>query len=140
MSTRSRIAVANDDGTYTSIYCHFDGYPAGVGATLLNHWNSEGAARELLSLGDVSTLEASLDDTVAYSRDRGETDVDACVSQSIEELRSLTQDCGGEYLYVFEDDKWFVAEGGVGMFGAPASRPPDVLTPLFNHPEIVRAA
>jgi hypothetical protein len=26
MSTRSRIGIENQDGTTTSIYCHFDGY------------------------------------------------------------------------------------------------------------------
>jgi hypothetical protein len=26
MATRSRIAIENQDGTVTSIYCHFDGY------------------------------------------------------------------------------------------------------------------
>jgi hypothetical protein len=34
MSTRSRIAIENQNGSVTSIYCHFDGYISGVGKTL----------------------------------------------------------------------------------------------------------
>jgi hypothetical protein len=36
MSTRSRIGIhlENQDGTTTSIYCHFDGMIDGVGAVL----------------------------------------------------------------------------------------------------------
>ena len=36
MATRSLIAVQNADGTFLSIYCHWDGYPSGVGKDLLN--------------------------------------------------------------------------------------------------------
>ncbi len=135
MSTRSRIAVANSDGTYTSIYCHFDGHPSGVGRTLFEHWNSEGAARELLSLGDISALDSTLDGTVAYARDRGETDVDAAVSLNLAELKYATRQCGGEYLYVF-DKQWHVAAGGIGMFGFPARAAPGELVPLATHPEL----
>jgi hypothetical protein len=34
MSTRSRIAIENQNGSVTSIYCHFDGYISGVGKTI----------------------------------------------------------------------------------------------------------
>jgi hypothetical protein len=30
MSTRSRIAIENQNGSVTSVYCHFDGYISGV--------------------------------------------------------------------------------------------------------------
>ena len=36
MSTRSRIAVEQEDGTVLSVYCHNDGYVSGVGSELLN--------------------------------------------------------------------------------------------------------
>ena len=39
MSTRSRIGMINPDGSVSSIYCHFDGYPEGVGKTLHDNWN-----------------------------------------------------------------------------------------------------
>jgi hypothetical protein len=37
MSTRSRIAIENQNGSVTSVYCHFDGYISGVGKTLEKH-------------------------------------------------------------------------------------------------------
>lgn len=56
MATRSNIGILNEDGTITAIYCHWDGYPEGVGLTLVNHYQDEDKVRELLSLGSLSIL------------------------------------------------------------------------------------
>lgn len=56
MSTRSRIAVENPDGTVTSIYCHLDGYLEGVGQTLATKWHDPKQIAKLIALGDISTL------------------------------------------------------------------------------------
>ena len=56
MATRSNIGILNEDGTITAIYCHWDGYPEGVGTTLVNHYQDEDKVRELLSLGSISIL------------------------------------------------------------------------------------
>lgn len=61
MSTRSRIGIIRErpEGKapiVESIYCHFDGYPEGVGQTLLDHWTSEEKINELMALGDLSAL------------------------------------------------------------------------------------
>ena len=71
MATRSRIAIENQDGTVTSIYCHFDGYLDGVGKKLFNHYDRE-KTEKLIELGDISVLGESTLDTIAYHRDRGE--------------------------------------------------------------------
>ena len=55
MSTRSLICKKENDGTYKSIYCHWDGYPGGVGATLLEYYNKDNID-ELLALGSLSSL------------------------------------------------------------------------------------
>ena len=39
-----------------SIYCHFDGYPEGVGQTLLDHWTTLAKVNRLIKLGDLSSL------------------------------------------------------------------------------------
>lgn len=44
------------DGDYISIYCHWDGYPSGVGEALFNHYNNYVASRNLVCLGDLSSL------------------------------------------------------------------------------------
>lgn len=136
MGTRSRIARANDDGTFTSIYCHWDGYPSGVGKTLLESYSDPAKLEALLALGDISSLGSEIgeqhsfedrsheDWTLAYGRDRGETGVNAEVSADLDALSSLTKNCGGEWLYVFKGGQWYCAEGGVSAFGMPATRAP----------------
>lgn len=59
MSTRSRIGIIRtlgDRPVVESIYCHFDGYPEGVGQTLLDHWTDEKKINRLIALGDLSSL------------------------------------------------------------------------------------
>jgi len=57
MSTRSTISKVNQDGTITSIYCHWDGYYSNNGKLLLENYNDEKKIDELLSLGSLSSLE-----------------------------------------------------------------------------------
>ena len=40
MATNSRISFERPDGTVRSIYCHWDGYPEGVGAALQANFNT----------------------------------------------------------------------------------------------------
>jgi hypothetical protein len=60
MSTRSRIGIVRDSNAtkpvVESVYCHFDGYPEGVGQTLLDHWTDPAKVEHLISLGDLSVL------------------------------------------------------------------------------------
>ena len=100
MATHSRIAVQNADGTFLSIYCHWDGYPDGVGKDLLNEHNSEQAARALMEHGDLSTLSP-----LASYRSKGETDVDAQIHNSMEDLQSVAFDCGVDWTYLWTT-KW----------------------------------
>lgn len=138
MGTRSRIAIRNDDGTYDSIYCHWDGYPSHNGLILRDHYSATNKVRALIALGDLSSLRAEIghkhdfgshegEACTAYGRDRGETGVEASRSVDIDALAELTQDCGGEWLYVFNGHGWQCAEGGVAFFGAPADKKPQGL-------------
>jgi hypothetical protein len=130
MGTRSRIAILNTDGSYTSIYCHWDGYPAHNGFMLHNHYNSEEFARSLIGLGDMSSLGPLVEESTFYHRDRGEFGVDPLKSATYEDLCKATQECGGEFLYVFKDGRWFCAEGGIAFFGMPADKAPGGLEPV----------
>jgi hypothetical protein len=56
MATHSTIAKENNDGTVTQVYCHWDGYPTGVGHTLLNHYCNADKLSLLLSHGGISSL------------------------------------------------------------------------------------
>lgn len=60
MSTRSHIGIWNEDGSLDVIYCHWDGYPSYNGALLLHHYQDPEKIRELIALGDISSLAESV--------------------------------------------------------------------------------
>ena len=118
MSTRSTIAIF-ENGTINGVYCHFDGYFSGVGATLNEHYTNEEKVRELISQGGISTLEASIGQehsfndrpegqTTFYHRDRGEL-LRVHTWVSAEKMQEDMYDC--EFFYLFLDGVWCGAKG-----------------------------
>jgi hypothetical protein len=117
MGTRSTIAIQNEDGTVTGIYCHWDGYLSHNGRILEENYTTEESVRELIDLGDLSSLGETIgtkhdfnaaprNECNAYGRDRGEINIDAqtCASWS-----ALINDFGQEYDYLFVPGKgWLV--------------------------------
>jgi hypothetical protein len=113
MSTRSNIGVRNTDGTIDYIYCHFDGYPEGVGATLIKYYTNTNRVNELMKLGDLSVLGKFIgekqdfdnrvrDCCLAYGRDRGEEGV----SVSTTTFENLLSNTSIDYVYIFDRDYW----------------------------------
>ena len=120
MSTRSRIGLMLEDGTVKHSYCHFDGYPNGVGHTLVENYSEIEKVEELLSFGDMSFLAPKVTPdsihnfntpeqgvTVFYGRDRAETDVDS-VTTSMDEYLSVKYSSCIDYQYVFTGGNWWV--------------------------------
>lgn len=122
MSTRSTIAMKQGDKV-TAIYCHFDGYRAGVGATLEQHYQDADKVRELMNLGNLSALSQeigeahdfnSVDDRhenwcLAYGRDRGETGQEARTFDSVADWVT-NFNSGEEYYYLYaEGTGWEIA-------------------------------
>ena len=117
MGTRSTIAIQNADGTVTGIYCHWDGYLSHNGQILQDHYTDEAKVRELIALGDISSLGETIGvktdfdngakgQCLAYGRDRGEKNVDAATFASHAEL---VENYGQEYDYLFTPGKgWTV--------------------------------
>ena len=112
MATRSFIAVRNVDGSVNGIYCHHDGYPEGVGATLKEHYASEDKVRALLALGDISVLGAEIGEkhdgrlhsewTYAYHRDRGDDlDPNMTYGSVVEAVKCAWNDLGAEHVYIY---------------------------------------
>lgn len=100
MATRSTIAIEYADGTVGQVYCHWDGYLANNGQLLQEYYSDPFKLRELIDLGDISSLRPTVgtahpfsyfgtemkqedydrlygDMTTFYGRDRGETNVGA---------------------------------------------------------------
>ena len=121
MATRSFICKSLPNNTVVGVYCHYDGYPSGVGATLSTHYTTESRVDALLSLGSISQLHPRLvpdlgethtfDNpavgvTVAYHRDRGEAlrettfpSLDVMVSDVADQL-------GVEFVYIWDGSAW----------------------------------
>ena len=121
MGTRSTIAIQNEDGTVTGIYCHWDGYLSHNGQILAENYTTEAQVRELIALGDLSSLGETVGaktdfsnpadgQCVAYGRDRGETGVEARVFNS---HADLIENAGQEFDYLF------VPGTGWTVFGEP---------------------
>jgi hypothetical protein len=132
MATRSTIALEFADGTVGQIYCHWDGYLSNNGAILLNDYKDPFKLRELIDLGDVSSLgptigekhsfdipfdygteeykkeqERRRDITTFYGRDRGESGINARYFKDYADYRANFQ--SEEYNYILRTDgNWYV--------------------------------
>lgn len=98
MATRSMIAM-KEGSFYLSVYCHFDGYPEGVGATLREYYTDLPKVNNLISRGGMSTLAKDVALCEFYTS-RGE-ELDVVKTSSLEKLKSKSRDYGCQYLYVF---------------------------------------
>lgn len=125
MSTRSRIGYTMKNDKIRSIYCHFDGYPEGVGETLLQHYNSWGKIKPLIDLGDISSLGSIIGEkhdfdneelrdkmTTFYGRDRGEKETKARVDSTRESYTNTGKNWDIEYFYLYENEEWLVLPAG----------------------------
>jgi hypothetical protein len=117
MATRSTIAVVQEGGSVRSVYCHFDGYPDGVGATLKEHYTDLAKIEQLLDLGDLSVLDKDIGEKVDfngrpegqclfYGRDRGEIGVYALPHMDIDGWLALRKGNGCEYGYLWDGTSW----------------------------------
>lgn len=94
MSTHARIGYINDNGKYVSCYVHYDGYPAGVGKVLMNHYPNLKLIKLVVEGGDMRSLEPFQSQIEYYNDPYWITDK--------VELQ------GEEYGYVFKEGKWHI--------------------------------
>jgi hypothetical protein len=132
MATRSTIALEYADGSVDRVYCHWDGYLGHNGRILQEHYSDPFKLRDLIDLGDVSSLRPNIGDkhifsrfdsdisadeyeekygdmTIFYGRDRGEdeTDVGAVRFKDYADYRALAR--FEEYNYILRrDGHWYV--------------------------------
>ena len=132
MGTRSTIALEFADGTVEQVYCHWDGYLAYNGKMLLEHYSDPFKLRDLIDLGDISSLKPTIgtkhafsqfevpmdgeaydklygDMTTFYGRDRGETGVDS--KKFVDFQDYLVRHQYEEYEYILrKDGNWYVKQ------------------------------
>ena len=111
MSTRSFICKYDaDKKAYKAIYCHFDGYVKGVGATLDANYGTESKVDALLDLGGISSLKATVEETRknAYENSKPQyfTDIDEEVANSDIEFVYLYISKGLWEVYMVNSQTW----------------------------------
>ena len=135
MGTRSTIALEYADGTVQQVYCHWDGYLEHNGKILAEHYSNPFILRDLIDLGDVSSLRPTIgtkhafsklevpmdgeaydklygEMTTFYGRDRGEDGVSAKKFKDFADYRANHQYEEYEYILrsVYGEAVWFVAD------------------------------
>ena len=135
MATRSTIALEYADGTIGQVYCHWDGYLDYNGKMLLEYYSNPFILRDLIDLGDVSSLKPTIgtkhdfshfgtdmkqeeyealygEMTTFYGRDRGETGTGQKTFKNFADYKENHQ--YEEYEYILREVNgtavWFVAE------------------------------
>jgi hypothetical protein len=133
MGTRSTIALEFADKSVEQVYCHWDGYLSHNGQILLKHYSNPFVLRDLIDLGDISSLKSTIgtkhafshfelraeevagykllteDMTTFYGRDRGETGVDKKKFLDFQDFMVRFQH--EEYAYILrKDGNWYVKQ------------------------------
>jgi len=118
MATRARIGILNEDGTITAAYQHWDGYPGGLGYTLVDYWTDANKVKEAIALGNSSKwgfiigTKVDFDDrqdplhevqNVYYMRDRGEKDQGPTTYKDEAEYLAEGFNSGEEYIYLLKN-------------------------------------
>ena len=132
MATRSTIALEFADDTVQQVYCHWDGYLENNGSILFKHYSDAYKLRDLIDLGDVSSLGTDVgikhdfsrldtplpaDEyerlyghmTTFYGRDRGEENTGAKPFVNFEDyVENFVHE---EYAYILRrDGNWYVKQ------------------------------
>ena len=137
MATRSTISLEFADGTIGQVYCHWDGYLSNNGKMLLEYYSNPFILRDLIDLGDISSLrptvgtkhpfsmfEANMSQDefynlyremcTFYGRDRGEDGTKARYFNDY--LHFLVDGQAEEYDYILRNVNgvatWFVSDHG----------------------------
>jgi hypothetical protein len=134
MGTRSTIALEFADGTVEQVYCHWDGYLEHNGKILAEHYSDPFKLRDLIDLGDMSSLrpeigvkhafsqfdlatkmeqriheETTKDMCTFYGRDRGEKGVGS--KKFVDFQDYLAHHQYEEYEYILrKDGNWYVKQ------------------------------
>jgi hypothetical protein len=137
MATRSTIALEFADGTIGQVYSHWDGYLAHNGKILFENYSNPFILRDLIDLGDISSLAPTIGTkhafshydtgmtlsefnnqygnmTTFYGRDRGE---EGCNAKSYKDFADYEANCQlEEYNYILRNVNgvatWYVSDQG----------------------------
>jgi hypothetical protein len=136
MSTRSLIGFVQPSGRVVATYCHYDGYPDGVGAMLDTNYNDAKSAKAVASVGYLSSLEADLALSIKIAANKQKPYRLASAEDFVKKGTEMWTEWG----YLWQDGKWFGVKfgGGAGPFLVSAADPEGKLPANFKPiPEMV---
>ena len=113
MSTCAMICRKDGNGMVKGVYLHFDGYPSYAGRMLKDNYTTPEVVENLIALGGLSGLEASVDTTVSYARKRGEPIAFVC-EVTVDDFMK-TRCWGYDYVYYFDGESWTCRPGRSGQ-------------------------
>ena len=116
MATRSRIGIQLEDDSILSVYHHWDGYPAWLGQILQTHYNTKEKVADLIDGGNMSSCWS--DNVYDYEKQEyvkrdpqpeyyGGDDETPQLHKTMTEYFDCSNDCWGEYAYIFNKGEWF---------------------------------
>ena len=108
MSTRSIIAIEQEDKKIKSVYCHYDGYLEGVGAILENNYSDYEQINKLLKCS-MSSLGTTPEQT-RYYNENNEHDKPVVYNNEFCFMNDFKADIFIEYIYLFKNGSWFCSK------------------------------
>lgn len=123
MGTRSSISIIKEDGSVSQVYCHWDGYISNNGVILFNYYQDVEKVKELVNLGDMSSLRSEIiptgnhsydnpqdNVTIFYGRDRGEDNTKPNHFKDVKEFLREGDFQGYDYVYKEKTKKWYLLD------------------------------
>ena len=95
-----------ETGKVTATYSHWDGYYTGVGAALVEYYNTDTLAYGIANLGYISSLESTIGDTMAAAANKDNPETYESVDDY---LTDVEDQFGIEYIYLWDGTAWFGA-------------------------------
>mgnify|MGYP003653359797 FL=1 len=122
MATRALIGFLDDDKQLVGTYNHYDGYPEGLGKTLVKHFNNRDAAERLANTGYISSIDQESGEVDSKFKDQEPyykvIDADDAFTAGMM-IGDEVKDMSGEYGYIWVKglDKWITIknQGGDSM-------------------------
>lgn len=120
MSIPASISIMNSDCSLDTIYNHWNGYPDGLGETLIDYYITEDKVRELIALGNVSYVGRKLKPTTSnhsFYNPEGDVTVALGVTAWQPNKEAIHFDtfedyCKSnmiqEYNYIFNRSQWYI--------------------------------
>ena len=112
MATRCLIAIPLENGVFVSAYCHWDGYPDGVGATLKEHYTEYNKIMYFILQGAMSSIDKNGNAERYFDMHDNDADIEHSrrtksnlpqVHNNLFELKSWAFQVNAEFVYIWAE-------------------------------------